>query len=359
MSARFGHGLVIGTFYPLHAGHIALGRAALSQCDRVTLEVLGGSSESIPVPLRAQWLEEELPMARIVTIIDDAEIDFDSVAAWDHHTGVIRSLLDPSDGPVEAVFTSDAYGQELARRLGAEWVQVDPGRATLPVSSTGVRSDVPGYWWALPAPVRQHLAKRVVVLGAESAATSTLASDLAAHYGVPCVPAYGRTLTARGPTGNESLWQRGDAALIATEQARQADDFARRSPRPLVVCDTDALATWLEHSVGDRSAPVEVLARTQVAALYLLCGDEATVAPVGGHSPGHLRPGMTGRFREVLKLQPAPWIEVLGTREARLATGVRAVEEVLAAGWGLTPSLEQQQAARRAADGPSAPATSA
>ena len=33
----------------------------------------------------------------------------------------------------------------------------------------------------------------------------------------------------------------------------------------------------------------------------------------------HLRPWMTARFREVLAAQPAPWIEVSGSVESRLA----------------------------------------
>ncbi|MDQ2758823.1 MAG: adenylyltransferase/cytidyltransferase family protein, partial [Actinomycetota bacterium] len=153
-AARLGHGLVIGTFYPPHAGHLALIRAALSRCDRVTVEVLGGSTESIPVSLREDWLREEAPTARVVGVVDDAEIDFGSPSAWEHHTGVIRSLLDPADGTVDGVFTSDAYGEELSRRLGAQWVRVDPDRSSLTVSSTAVRADVASQWWALPAPVR-------------------------------------------------------------------------------------------------------------------------------------------------------------------------------------------------------------
>ena len=42
------HGLVIGKFYPPHAGHLALVRAALARCDRVTVLVLGSPQESIP-----------------------------------------------------------------------------------------------------------------------------------------------------------------------------------------------------------------------------------------------------------------------------------------------------------------------
>jgi len=263
---RVGHGLVIGTFYPPHVGHLALVRAALSRCDRVIVEVLGGSTESVPVPLRIDWMREEAPTARVTGVVDDAEIDFESAAAWRHHTRVIRSLLDPVDGPVEAVFTSDAYGEELAVRLDAQWVRVDPERSSLTVSSTAVRSDVEGQWWALPAPVRAWLARRVDVEGPDPETAQRLGHQLADALGVPCA------------VGDD-------------------DHAVRRSPRPLVV------------RCGPQ--PSYDATRAQVAPLRL----------------------------------PAPQ---LGEDDERwLAAALVAVLAVLARGWGLTPSLEQQQAARR------------
>lgn len=360
MTGRYAHGLVIGTFYPPHVGHLALIRAALSACDRVTVEVLGGSTESLPVPLRVAWLREEAPTARLTSVVDDAPIDFESASAWDHHTAVIRSLLDPTDGPVSALFTSDAYGEELAHRLGATWVRVDPGRSALTVSSTAVRADVAGQWWALPGPVRQHLAKRVVVVGAESTGTTTLAQELAEHFGVPCVPEYGREWTEERPGGIQSPWQSVEFDLVAGQQARLEDDAARRSPRPLLICDTDVLATavWHERYVGARSATVEALARARVPALYLLTAPDIPFVQDGMRDGEHLRSWMTGRFREALAHQPAPWVELSGSRDTRLSGGIRAVEEVLAAGWGLAPSLEQQQQAARAAPAASRPGAS-
>ena len=99
-------------------------RAAAARCERVTVQVLASSVESIPLDVRAAWVREEHPDVRVVAAMDDAEVDFDSPAAWDAHMPLIRDLLDE---PVDAVLTSDPYGEELARRLDASWVQVDPG----------------------------------------------------------------------------------------------------------------------------------------------------------------------------------------------------------------------------------------
>ena len=177
-SRRYAHGLVLGKFYPLHAGHGALIRRALVDCERVTVEVLGSVVESIPLDVRAAWLREEHPTARVVSAWDEAEVDYDSPEVWDEHMRVIEGLL---DGPVDAVFTSDGYGEELARRLDADWVRVDPDRVTTPVSGRAIRADVEGHWHLLPPSVRSWFVQRIVVLGAESTGTTTLAELLAAR----------------------------------------------------------------------------------------------------------------------------------------------------------------------------------
>ena len=349
---RFAHGLVLGKLYPLHAGHLALVTAALGVCDRVTVEVVGSRTESVPVELRAAWVRELHPTARVAWAVDEAEIDYASEAAWVHHTGVVAGLLDPQDGPVDAVFTSDAYGGELARRLGAQWVQVDADRSVVPVSGRAVRADVPGHWWALPAPVRGHLARRVVVLGSESTGTTTLAAALAERLGTTWVPEYGREWTAVRPGGLESPWHSAEFDLVAQAQARLEDDAARSAPRPVVVCDTDVLATsvWHERYVGRRSPSVEALAATRRPDLYLLTAVDIPFVDDGMRDGEHLREWMHERFLAVLADQPVPWAVVSGSHEQRLATGIREVEGVLARGWAFAPSLEEQQARRRMAD---------
>lgn len=335
---EFRHGLVLGKFYPLHAGHQALVRAAAARCERVTVEVLASQVESIPLEVRAGWVRAEHPDVHVVAAMDEAEVDFDSPAAWDAHMPVIEGLL---DAPVDAAFTSDAYGAELARRLGATWVQVDPGRATTPVSGTAVRADVAGHWWALPPSVREWFARRVVVSGAESTGTTTLSLALAEHYATSWVAEFGREWSEVRPGGFEAPWHTAEFDLVATTQARREDDAARTAPRPLVVCDTDVLATtvWHERYVGSSSPSVEALAKTRVPDLYLLTGDEIPFVQDGLRDGEHLRHGMHERFREVLGAQPAPWLEVRGTHEQRLAQAVGAVDELLARGWELADPL--------------------
>ena len=46
MNPPFDHGLVVGKFYPPHAGHLRLVTEAALQCGRVTVVVAGARLES-------------------------------------------------------------------------------------------------------------------------------------------------------------------------------------------------------------------------------------------------------------------------------------------------------------------------
>jgi HTH-type transcriptional regulator, transcriptional repressor of NAD biosynthesis genes len=324
---EFAHALVIGKFYPLHAGHSELIRAALSRSARVTVQVLASSVESIPLSVRADWVRQEHPTATVVQAIDDAEVDYGSSAAWDAHMAVIRSLL---DAPVDAVFAGEPYGRELAERLGAQWVQVD--RARTPVSGTAVRADLAGGWFWLPLSVRRSLTPRVVVLGAESTGSTTLATALAQHYGTLWVPEYGRAYTdERG--GPQQAWRSDEFTLIAERQFELERQAIDRVPTPLLVCDTDVLATalWHERYVGTVSPTLEAMAAAHRPVAYILTGDEIAFVQDGTRDGEHIREGMQQRFRDELAAQPVPWVEVRGTVDERLAAACAAIEPLLAA----------------------------
>lgn len=81
--------------------------------------------------------------------VDDIPMDLHDAAIWDAHMEVFTTAVPER---VDAVFTSESYGGELARRFGAESVLVDPGRTLFPVSGTAVRADPAGCWDYLEPP---------------------------------------------------------------------------------------------------------------------------------------------------------------------------------------------------------------
>ena len=350
---RSAHGLVIGKFYPPHAGHHLLIRTAAASCERVSVAVLAATAESIPLALRVAWLREEHPGVRVVGAVDDVPVDYGSAAAWDAHVAIMRSVVAE---PVTAVFTSEAYGPELARRFGAVHVAVDPTRELVPCSGTAARADPAGCWPYLAAPVRAWFATRVVVVGAESSGTTTLARALAGHYRAPYVAEYGRERTVdklatarayaalggRPEPGMDDLdWPEAEFTAIARRQVGWEDAAARSAPHPLVVCDTDAFATgiWHERYAGGVSPAVTAIAAevaTRSRRRYLLTDHAGVPFHQDGIRDGeHLRAWMTARFAADLAAGTAPYEIVRGTPEARLRAAVAAVDRWQAAGWQL------------------------
>ncbi len=319
MSRRpFEHGLVLGKFWPLHAGHQHLVEEALARCDRVTVQLLATHAEDVPLAVRAAWIRELHPTVRLVAAYDETPVDFDDPAVWDLHMVVIREHL---DAPVDAVLTSDEYGAELARRLGATWVQVDPGRVEVPVSGTAVRADPGAHWGFLAPPVRAHYVRRVVVTGAESTGSTTLAQALAERLGCPWVPEFGRHWSEVRPGGLEALWHTDEFVHIVREQCAAEEAAARETPVPWLVCDTDAQATtlWHERYVGHLSPEVAAAAGAQVTPYArILTGDEIAWVQDGMRDGEEIRHAMQDRFRATLDDDGVPWLEVSGSVEERV-----------------------------------------
>jgi len=317
------HGIVIGKFYPPHRGHLHLIRAALAGADRVTVIVCERADQRLPGALRAAWLREMAPQARVI-VVEDA-LPADDSRAWAGYT------LEVLGSAPDLVFTSESYGDDYARFLGARHVLVDLERRAVPVSATMIRRDPLAHGEFLEPCVRAHFVRRVCVLGAESSGTTTLARDLAAHFRAEWVPEFGRSYYEAkqhlpGPLG----WDDQEFAYIAAAQNRLEDACARRSDR-LLVCDTDSFATrlWQERYLGFISPEVERVAQGRRMDLYLLTDCGIPFVQDGTRDGAHLRERMQRRFEEELRAAGKPYQLVAGTPGRRLAQGVAVCDRLL------------------------------
>lgn len=363
------HGLVIGKFYPPHLGHVYLIRTAAAHCQQVTVGVLGSSVESISIAQRVSWLREtfaDTPHVRIVGALDDVPVDYTSPAIWEAHVAIMRRAEQEADrtfgstASVDAVFTSERYGDELARQFSSAHVCLDQARALYPVSGTAARADPVAQWDMLPPAVQAGLALRVVVVGAESTGTTTLSQDLAASLrqrgGVwartAWVAEYGREYSvnllalarARKPSASvaDIAWQSSDFSHVAAEQCRREEQAARHGS-PVLVCDTDAFATrlWHERYMGRPSASVAAIAQAMPPrTVYLLTSDAGVTFEDDGLRDGaHLRQWMTGRFRSMLAQHDVPWVELTGSSAERCRHALDVVDACLAKAWQFAAPL--------------------
>jgi cytidyltransferase-like protein len=148
-------GLIVGRFCPPHLGHRFLIGWAAQRCEHLVVYVNTRDGEPVPGTLRTEWLQEMTPEATVVEIHHDLDTDWDDEGLWEKWITLFRSKwpLDPKLGGPHAVFSSDPYVDELARRLGAEAVVVDPDRAAVPISGTLIREYPTEYLsYLAPAP---------------------------------------------------------------------------------------------------------------------------------------------------------------------------------------------------------------
>lgn len=313
--SRFGLGVVIGKFLPPHRGHRLLIETALSRCEHVVVIVCGKPVDPIPPELRAGWLEEMFPTAEVM-LIDDRYDENDSLV-W------ARNTIGWLGRAPDAVFTSEDYGDRYASHMGCTHVLVDRARQAVPCSGTAVRGDPMAMWDYIDPPVRAWFARRVVIVGAESTGTTTLAMDLAAALETEWVAEYGREYSAAKQAGGDPAWTGAEFLRIAAEQTRREDFAARRANR-ILVCDTNAFSTvlWHRRYMGHDDSALRDFAAACRADLYFLTGDEIPFVQDGLRDGEHLRHDMHRWFVEALAGQPVPWFLLQGDREARLREAI-------------------------------------
>lgn len=333
----FRHALVLGKFMPMHAGHVHLIETAARQAERVTVLVCTLLREAIPGAVRYRWATEtlaHLPTVRVVHVADEVPAQpEDSPDFWAIWVPLIHRYC---GADLDVVFTSEAYGAELGRRLRIPDVCVDPARATVPISATSIREAPLASWEFIPAPVRPHFVRRIALVGAESSGKTTLAATLATHFGTAWVPEFVRDYLGDGPNIAHT-----PADLTAIGAGQRALERAYcRLPGPLATgllfCDTDALttATWAELYFGEGHVPPALarLALTDSYPLTLLLAPDLPWVPDGTRD----RPDPAQRQHHFARLQAwlddaaRPYVLISGDVPARVAQAIAAVERALA-----------------------------
>ena len=183
---------VIGKFHPPHKGHEMVIAHAANLAHEVVVAVEQQAGELIDVELRSQWLQQVVaPNVTVVPLhgIHPAAPPLDEKGQqrfWNHWKRVVASVAPD----VDLVVSADAYGKKLAADQSADWAPVD--RSILPISSTWFKENPWERWSWLIAPAREHMVRRVVVVGAESTGKSSLCQQLARRADAPtiCVPEY-------------------------------------------------------------------------------------------------------------------------------------------------------------------------
>lgn len=261
-------GVVIGKFNPPHLGHLLLVRKAAASADQVVVLLCHRTDQTLSGELRRAWLLEDCPPnVEVVLTPDDLPA---ANAPW------AKRAVEILGRAPDLAFTSEDWGPGWAAEMGARHIEVDRQRSSFPISATELRADLGAtFHWLIPG-ARAAMARRVVLVGAESTGKSTLASALAEALRTVWVPEYGRSYWEGRRHLINQEWTGEEFRHIAVRQHELVADLARKAHQGIVVCDTDALMTavWMDRYLGEGDPALEELAREHPPALYLICAPD-------------------------------------------------------------------------------------
>jgi NadR type nicotinamide-nucleotide adenylyltransferase len=170
--------------------------------------------------------------------------------------------------------------------------------------------------------------QRVTLFGAESTGKTTLANLLARHFGTVVAPEYGRTYTE---IHGQDACSKQDMLKIAKGHLKLRREAEREAHRVLFE-DTDPVLTavWSDTLAGGRDKWFDRF--SDYPDLYLLCDVDLPWVRDGVRyfgDPDDRRKFHLACEAELLK-RKVRFTRISGEPEARLASAIAAVEELLA-----------------------------
>ncbi len=317
-------GMVLGKFMPPHQGHLYLCDFARHFVDRLYIVVGTLAAEPIPGLLRHQWMQQLVPQAEVLHLQDEnPQYPEEHPDFWDIWRNSLTNVLPE---PADYIIASENYGVRLAQELDAQFVPANISRQIVPVSGTAIREAPFSHWQHIPDLVRPYFAKKVSIFGPESVGKSTLAKNLAEHFGTQWVPEYARELIE----SQEGRCEAQDMPLIALGQ-RAAEKALLSRANKLLFCDTDPLATilWSEE-LFQQCHPIvkEVAEGSDYDLTLLLDVDVPWVEDIVRYRPENRR-DFYDRCETLLKGAGRNYVRISGSWQERLEKSIEAVDRLI------------------------------
>jgi len=315
-----GNGVILGRFMPPHEGHVALVRTASYLVDQLTIVLSCSLDDPIPAGTRRKWMESLFPDARVVMHCTPKQIRTDSLEWAD----IIRQL---HPEPIHRVIGSEGYLVPLAKALSAQHFILDPMWMAFPANSKDIRKDPYSHWYSLPSHVRPSYQKRLTLVGPESTGKSYMADLLAARFGGPYVPEYGRPYEHYRTAG---AYRAEELHFIVDGHVAHRKTLSLAAG-PILFEDTDPLLTavWAEMLLG-HSLP-ELEARIELPEHYLLLDANTPWAedPLRYYAKQEMRDKFFAKIKAKLDAFSASYTLIHGSFEERESQAIAVVEDML------------------------------
>lgn len=331
MEKKFESSLVLGKFYPPHKGHLYLIDSTIKESTITNVMVCSIKSETIDGELRYEWLKEIYKDNLSVNIIHcDEELPQYPHHAPDTFWEQWYEAVYVRIKELDAVFTSEEYGDEFSKVLGVTHVMVDLPRKIVPVSGTKIRSLPTLYWDYIPDVVKPYFTQKILIMGAESTGKSTLVKRLAEHYNCEYVEEYGRTYTEN--MTDLYKMSKSDFETIATTHLENILKPKNKVGKYLFI-DTDALTTkkfGLEYMGDDFNSEIieNIINETKYDEIFILNDDDVPYINDGLRLPKEKRKEFTEYYRNELSIKRIQYHIINGSFDKKFDNIVEYIDFV-------------------------------
>lgn len=325
-------GLVFGKFSPFHLGHQALINYALQYVHTLYIVVCSSDKEIITGKTRKQWIEVVIINLNLVSNQNTHVIQYDYDEATLPNSSVSSEAISKiwADAllhllpKIDTLFTSELYGDYVAKFMNIKHVSFDPNRIAFPISASLIKHSLIDNWDYLPDIVKRYFTIKVVILGTESVGKTTLANKLANYYKCNLVLEAGRALIA-----NSNNFDLDDLNLVAQTHAKAIFDSIIM--HPLSIIDTNIFTTisYADYFLKSKLNIDEALLLNNIADLYLYLNNDVPFVQDGTRLSIIERGYLDISHRKTLKKHKIPIHEISGNWEQRFADSKSLIDTLI------------------------------
>lgn len=164
---------------------------------------------------------------------------------------------------------------------------------------------------------------KIAIIGPESTGKSSLAKDLAKHFGAPMVPEYAREYVEK----LAKPYTFDDVCAIAQKQIEAEKYYEKHTTESnFVFFDTDLIITKIWFSFCYNTIPriITEQLKTGYFDLYLLCAPDLPWVPDSVREHGHDRAYFFNLYRAEIEQLAKPFVVIEGIGLKRLQNAINA-----------------------------------
>lgn len=186
-------GMYGGSFNPLHMGHIKVITKAYTMCKELYIVLsVSNNPQEVDANIRYSWLHlatKHMKNVKILVMQDESYTkgEYD----WNIETQNVKRIINK---PIDIVFYGNDY--DAVNNPFKKYYQNSEHYIfeRNDCSSSKIRTNTFAYWEYLPFFVRPYFVKKILIVGTESCAKSTLTKQLALYFNTTCVQETGRDI---------------------------------------------------------------------------------------------------------------------------------------------------------------------